>query len=88
MFEEVGGTVVVGGFVAGAGVDPDSDGGGVGAEDVFGGDAETGGEGCGGGGGGGEEVGGELVLGGGGCGEAGRVLWGASFQRPNGEAPY
>lgn len=37
-------------FVAGAGVDPDADGGGVGAEDCFGGDSEAGGEGggCGG----------------------------------------
>ena len=69
VFEEVGGAVVVRGFVAGAGVDPDSDGGGVGPEDAFGGDAEPAGEGCDGGGRCGEEVGGE-VLAGGCCGEA------------------
>lgn len=37
-------------FVAGTGVDPDADGGGVGTEDAFGGDSEGGGEACYGGG--------------------------------------
>lgn len=48
------------GFVAGAGVDPDADGGSVGSQDCFGGDAEAGGEGCGRGRRGGEEVGREI----------------------------
>ena len=65
MFEKVGGTVVDGSFVAGAGVDPDADGGGVGSEHGFGGDAESGWKLGDLGGGGGEEVGGEVVLGGG-----------------------
>ena len=36
VFEKVGGSVVVGSFVARSGVDPYADGGGVGAEDGFG----------------------------------------------------
>lgn len=61
----MGGTVVLGGFVAGSGIDPDSDGCGGTIGDRFGGDAEGGGEGCYGGCGGGKEVGGEF--GGGWC---------------------
>ena len=42
VLEEVGGTVVSGGLVAGSGIDPNADGGGFGTRDGFGRDAEAG----------------------------------------------
>ena len=72
VFEEVCGAVVRGRFVARAGVDPDADGGGVGAKGGFGRDAEAGRKVGNVGGGGGEkiggEVGGDVGRGGRGCG--------------------
>mmetsp|Transcript_14457 Transcript_14457/g.34858 ORF Transcript_14457/g.34858 Transcript_14457/m.34858 type:complete len:230 (+) Transcript_14457:714-1403(+) len=75
VLEEVRGAVVVSGLVAGAGVDPHAYRGGVGAENCFGGDAESGWEFGDFGGGSGEEVGGEVRIGcGGGRGKGTMVL--------------